>query len=332
VKALVVSAPSVIGLVEREDPVAGEGEIVVRPMLVGMCGTDLEIIDGTIDQAYVTMPLTLGHEWSGVVASSKDGTLPVGARVVVEGIIPCGECAECRTGDTNRCHVYDELGFTRHGAAAELIAVPARLAHVLDDAVSFESGVLVEPAAVVYRAIERAAPHAGARVLVIGDGTVGLLAARLVRLWGPATVEVLGIRPAQQGLADAAGVDTFLTDASAVSGTYDLVIEAAGVAAAAETAFTTTTRGGTVVLLGLAGTGEFARLPLDDIVNGDIAIVGSFSYTARAWAAVVSLLNDGQISFDFLVTHRFDLDDWQSAVAALRHSEGVRGKVLLQIP
>lgn len=331
-KALVVSAPGAVSLVNRENPSAAPGEIIARPALVGMCGTDLEIIDGTIDQTYVNLPLTLGHEWSGVVVSSPTGTPPVGAHIVVEGIIPCGVCPECLTGDTNRCHVYDEIGFTRHGATAELINVPARLAHVLAEAVSLESGALVEPAAVVYRAIERSAPQPGARILVIGDGTVGLLAAHLVRLWDPSIVDVLGVRAAQEILAVAAGADRFLTDPSAVVAAYDLVIEAAGVAAAAETAFTATKRGGSVALLGLAGTGHVARLPLDDIVNGDIAIVGSFSYTASAWAAVVELLNSGRLSFDFLVTHRFDLDDWESAVAALRHSDGVRGKVLLQIP
>lgn len=331
-KALVVSEPGAISLSALSDPIVGPDELLVRPRLVGMCGTDLEIIDGTIDQAYVTMPLTLGHEWSGVVTASAPGGPGVGARVVVEGIIPCGVCDECRTGDTNRCRIYDELGFTRAGAAAELIAVPAALAHVLSDAVSFESGVLVEPASVVYRAIDRAHPGEGSRVLVVGDGTVGLLAAHVVRLWKPSVVHVLGARAAQEALARHAGADAFLTDPTDILGTYDVVIEAAGVAPAVNTALASVSRGGTVVLLGLAGTGAVASLPIDDIVNGDITLVGSFSYTRRAWGAVVELLNAGRLSFDFLVTHRYSLDDWESAVATLRMSEGVRGKVLLEIP
>jgi 2-desacetyl-2-hydroxyethyl bacteriochlorophyllide A dehydrogenase len=321
-RALVVSSPGQIALQSVQDPIAGTDEILVRPRLVGMCGTDLEIIDGSIDQAYVTMPLTLGHEWSGVVADSPTGSPPVGSRVVVEGIIPCGVCDECRTGDTNRCRIYDELGFTRSGAAADLISVPSRLVHVIADAVSFESGVLVEPAAVVYRAVARANPAEGARVLVVGDGTVGLLAA---------CMDVLGAREAQESLAHAAGADSFLTDPASLVGGYDVVIEAAGVAAAADTALRSVSRGGTVVLLGLAGTGQMASLPIDDIVNGDITIVGSFSYTQQAWAAVVDMLNSGRLSLDFLVTHRYALADWESAVAALRHSDGVRGKVLLEI-
>jgi 2-desacetyl-2-hydroxyethyl bacteriochlorophyllide A dehydrogenase len=331
VKALVVAAPGDIALLDVDAPAQTAGDLIVRPLLVGLCGTDLEIIDGSIDQAYVRMPLTIGHEWAGIVVASAPGAPVVGTRVVVEGIIACGACSECINGDTNRCLTYDELGFTRPGAAAELIAVPAALAHPLDDAVSYESGVLVEPASVVYRAIDRAGPIAGTRVLIVGDGTVGLLAATLIRNWSPSAVHVLGARAAQRPLAMAAGADAFFTDATALEGPYGLVIEAAGVVAAAETAIAAVARGGSVVLIGLAGTGAFARLPIDDIVNGDISIVGSFSYTTSAWQSVVNLLNMGLVSFDFLVTHRFAFDEWESAVSTLRHSDGVRGKVLLRI-
>jgi len=329
--ALVVTAPQAVQLAELPEPTPDDGEVLVQPRLVGMCGTDLEIIDGSIDQAYVRMPLTLGHEWSGVVVQAASDSPPVGTRVVVEGIVPCGVCPECAAGNTNRCHVYDEVGFTRPGAAADLITVPAQLVHALAPTVSFESGVLVEPAAVVYRAIDRANPQPGARVLVVGDGTVGLIAACLLRLWRPASVHLLGARSAQQPLATAAGVDAFFTDASQIGSGYDLIVEAAGATAAVEAAVAATGRGGTVVLLGLAGTGETARVPVDDIVNGDVTIIGSFGYTTNAWAAVVDLLNAGEVSLDFLITHRYPLGEWQAAVATLRRSDGVRGKVLLEI-
>ena len=145
-------------------------------------------------------------------------------------------------------------------------------------------------------------------------------------------VDLLGARPAQAELAAAAGVDTFATDPAAITESYDLVIEAAGVAAAVETALASTARGGSVVLLGLAGTGEAARLLVDDVVNGDITIIGSFAYTAQSWTAVVDMLNAGRLSLDFLVTHRFQLEQWQEALATLRHSDGPRGKVQLHVP
>ena len=141
-------------------------------------------------------------------------------------------CAECVAGATNRCQNYDEFGFTRDGAAADLLVAPARLVHTLEPHVSWESGALVEPAAVVYRALDRARPAAGTRVLVVGDGTVALLTARLARLWEPSEVTMLGARPAQAALAEWAGVDRFTCDPADAGAGYGLVVEAAGAAAA----------------------------------------------------------------------------------------------------
>ena len=100
---------------ERRGGAAAAGELLIRPELVGLCGTDLEIVDGTLDPAYIRYPLVLGHEWTGTVAADARAGR---GRVVVEGIVPCGHCARCRTGETNLCATYDEIGFTRDGAAA----------------------------------------------------------------------------------------------------------------------------------------------------------------------------------------------------------------------
>jgi 2-desacetyl-2-hydroxyethyl bacteriochlorophyllide A dehydrogenase len=333
VQALVVREPGQIGLQEIPAPIPEAGEVLVRPLLLGVCGTDLDIIAGTVDPAYVRYPVVLGHEWVGMTSTST-GTVdfpPVGSRVVVEGIVPCGHCSQCVAGDTNRCETYDEIGFTRSGAGAELISVPARLVHGLVDSVALESAVLVEPAAVVLRALLRANPTPGLRVLVIGDGTVGLLAARLAQLWSPASVTVSGLREEQRHLVAAAGATIFSTDGTVVNGSYDLVVEAAGAEAAARSALAAPKRGGRVVLLGYPGPDAAIHLPVDDVVNADISIVGSFSYTAGVFRHVVELLNSGRLDLSFLVTHRFELADWQQALGTLRSTEGPRGKVIFEL-
>lgn len=326
--ALIVHEPGAVALTSRPAPVAAAGEILVRPDLVGLCGTDLEIIGGQVDPAYVRYPIGLGHEWTGIVA----GDSPLaGTRVVVEGVVACGHCARCARGETNLCETYDEFGFTRDGAAASLVTVPAALVHRIAAGVAAEDAVLTEPAAVVYRGLTRAAPGHGSRVLVIGDGTIALLAVYLLRLWSPAEVVLLGRRAAQADLAARAGAARFETSPQAAGSGYDLVIEAAGAVEAAAVAFTAARRGGTVLLLGLPPHGQTAALSVDDAVNNDLAILGSFSYTAAAWRDVVRLLNAGLISPGFLVTHRFPLADWEQAIACLRGAEGPRGKVLLEI-
>jgi len=327
-RALVVTAPGHVVLSTRQVPAAAPGQTLVRPDLVGLCGTDLEIIGGQVDPAYIRYPIGLGHEWTGIAA----GDSPLaGARVVVEGIVACGRCARCARGETNLCQTYDEFGFTRDGAAADLVAVPSGLVHPIAPGVAADDAVLTEPAAVVYRGLARAQAAPGSRALVIGDGTIALLAVYLLRLWSPAEVVLLGRRAAQAQLAVTAGAARFETSPDAAGSGYDLVVEAAGSVQAASAAVEAARRGGTVLLLGLPPHGETVALAVDDVVNDDLALLGSFSYTAAAWGDVVGLLNSGLIRPGFLITHRFSLADWEQAIACLRGGDGQRGKVVLQI-
>lgn len=325
-RALVVIRPGDVRLVRRTPVRPAAGQLLVEPDLVGLCGTDLEIIDGGIDPAYIRYPIVLGHEWTGIVAG--DSQL-AGRRVVVQGIIGCGHCARCSAGQTNLCETYDEIGFTRDGAAAGQIAVPVTQVHPLDAAVTPDDAVLTEPAAVVYRALTRAGVTPGCRVLVIGDGTIALLTVMLLRLWSAAEIAVLGRREGQADLAAAAGATSFGTGDAGAG--FDLVVEAAGATAAAVAALAAVRRGGTVLLLGLPPHGETVALAPDDAVNDDLTILGSFGYTSAAWRDVVTLLNSGQIRPGILITHRYPLAGWEQAIASLRSAQSPRGKVLLRV-
>ena len=331
-RSLVVRSSGEIALEDVGDVTTTAGEVLVAPLLSGVCGTDLELIDATIDPAYVRYPLTLGHEWVGELLEDVPAVASAGDRVVVEGIVPCGECIECLRGDTNRCLTYDEIGFTRPGAIAERIAVPRKLIHRLEPSVQLEDAVLVEPMAVVWRALNRIPLRSGLRVAVVGDGTVAFLAAYMVRLFKPDSVVVIGRRGAQAQLALAAGVDEFVTTPPTT--TFDLVIEAAGNAAAVKTALSLAARGAELILLGLAAHGTTVEVAPDEIVNNDLIIQGSFSYTRQSWRDVVQRVNVGDLRPSFLITHRYDLEHWSDAVQALRgkvsESES-RGKVTISL-
>ena len=225
-RSLITSGNHSAELIETPDPVAGAGELLVAPIAAGICGTDLEIISGDGDPAFVKYPASLGHEWAGRVIGHGPGvTSPaIGSRIVVTGIIPCQECFECKNGDTNRCLIYDEIGFTIPGAAADLITVPAWLAHVINDNVSDESAVLAEPTAVVAQAFMKANPKPGSKILIIGDGTIALIAATMAKTYSPKLIHMLGLKDGQNEIAKNAGVDQFLTKPT--DDKYDLIIEA----------------------------------------------------------------------------------------------------------
>ena len=330
-KGLVIERPGELGLQELAEPAPGPGEVLVRPAFCGLCGTDLELLAGEVDPAFVRYPLVVGHEWSGVVEAvgeRVDGLEP-GMRVVAEGIIPCGNCASCRAGATNVCAIYDEIGFTRPGGAADRLVVPARVVHRLADDVSLSEAALTEPTAVVLSGLEKIGPRPGLHVLVVGDGTIALLAVLLVALWSPAEIVVAGRREDQDELARTLGATSFTTGEP--EGSFDLAIEAAGSTAALAGAIRHVRRGGRVLALGIPPASATLELPGDRLVNNDLTLAGSFGYTSAAWSRVVGLLNSRRLHPGGLVTHRFPLVEYSSAFTELAAPSGPRGKVMLEL-
>ena len=331
-RALVVEQPGSVAVVERDELRPGPGEVVLRPAYCGICGTDLDLLGGNIDPAFVRYPLTLGHEWSGRVEAVGEGVAGIepGQRCVAEGLIPCGVCASCLAGATNVCEVYDEVGFTRAGGAADQILVPARLVHALDESVSLLDAAVVEPSAVVLTGLEKVGPEPGMRVLVVGDGTIALLAVLLLaELSQPTELVVAGRRAEQEELARELGATGFTVDAPP-SG-FDLAIEAAGETDAVLTAIGAVRRGGAVLQLGLPPAGSMLQLPGDLLLNNDLTLAASFGYTSAAWARVVALLNAGTFRPGRLVTHTFGLDEFEQAFAELAEPTGRRGKIVLEV-
>jgi 2-desacetyl-2-hydroxyethyl bacteriochlorophyllide A dehydrogenase len=330
-KTLTTSGKNDLRLIDVADLVPGAGQIVASPILVGICGTDLEIISGKINPDYVAYPATIGHEWVGrviSVGSDQDSSL-IGKRIVAEGIIPCMKCLECFAGNTNRCTVYSEIGFTLPGAGAEQVLLPISQIHVVGEDVSNESAVLVEPTSVVTRGFLKVNPKQTSKVLIIGDGTIALIAARLIRTWNPSLVHMLGLKKEQSDLAKLAGADEFLTEPIDIK--YDLIVDASGATSRISEAINQLERGGTLLLIGFTGFKVPTTMYVDDIVNGDINIFGSFSYSRKAWTQTVELLNSGKLDLSFLITHRFSFSDFEAAVEALRSAPAPRGKIVLEV-
>jgi threonine dehydrogenase-like Zn-dependent dehydrogenase len=331
----VIEAPGVVALREIDAPSCGPGEVVVRSRAAGVCRTDLEVLRGELDRRWVRYPCVPGHEWSGEIAEvgeTVDGLAP-GDRVVCEGIVPCGRCRRCLAGDTNLCETYDQLGFTRVGGYGELVLAPARIVHRLPEHVSFEAGVVVEPASVVLRALERARLAAGESVGVVGVGTLGSLAIALARLAEPARIVAYGIREEELELARELGADETVdvTAQQTAPAELDLVLETAGAVAAVELATRLVREGGRVALLGIAGEGKtLAPLPADRIALRDLELIGSVGYTSAVWARVVSLLADRRVDLSPIVTHRFPLEQFERAFDLLEHREGIVGKIVLE--
>jgi 2-desacetyl-2-hydroxyethyl bacteriochlorophyllide A dehydrogenase len=334
-KAVVIERPGEVALREVAEPTPGPEDVLVRSRAAGVCRTDLEVLKGELDRRWVRYPCIPGHEWSGEVAKvgeRVEGIAP-GDRVVCEGIIPCGRCRRCLAGETNLCENYDQLGFTRGGGYGEYVTCPARVVHKLPEHVSFDAGVLVEPASVVLRALERGRLAAGQTVGVIGVGSLGSLATVLARLAAPARIVAYGIRPEELELARRLGADETVDVSSEEPelGELDLVLETAGAVPAVELATRLVREGGRVVLLGIAGEGKtLAPVPADRVALRDLELIGSVAYTSAVWTRVVSLLAERRVDLAPIVTHRFPLVEFERAFDLMENRRGIVAKIVLE--
>jgi L-iditol 2-dehydrogenase len=334
-RAIVIEQPNVVALREIATPAPRPGEVRVRSVRAGVCRTDLDIVTGVLDPRWVRFPVVPGHEWGGTIDSLGTGVtgLEPGQRVVCEGNIGCLRCSRCRAGDTHLCASYDAVGFTRGGGYGEFVVVPARVVHPIPDHVSFDAAVLVEPGAVVLKALERARIQPGETVGVIGVGALGAIAIRLARLRSPSAIVAYGLRDEELELATALGATAVInvsnTDVDSAA-ELDVVVEAGGTVAAAELSTRLVREGGRVVMLGIAGSGQELTLPADRIALRDLTVYGSVGYTTAAWARMVSLVSGRVVDLDPIVTHRFPLERFADAFRLMDDRSGVVAKIVLE--
>ena len=332
-KAVIIERPHDVAYRDVEPPVCGPDDVLVRSHKAGVCRTDLEVLEGALDERWVRYPCIPGHEWSGTIATVGERVtdLRPGERVVCEGLIPCNRCARCKAGDTHLCVNYDSVGFTRGGGYGELVVAPRHVVHRLPDSVSFDAAVLIEPASVVMRALERGRPTIGESVGVIGIGTIGAIAVTLARLYSPSEIVAFGIRDGELELARALGADRVVNvnDGEPNDG-LDLVLETAGAVPAVELATRVVREGGRVVQLGIAGAGKTLELTADLLPLRDLALIGSVGYTAAIWSRTVDLVRAGLVDLEPIVTHRFAAADFERAFELMDRRDGIVGKIVLE--
>jgi L-iditol 2-dehydrogenase len=336
-RALVVDRPGMSAVRQVPEPVPGPGEVLVEVAAAGICGSDLEVLDGRRPAAYVDYPVVPGHEWAGRVLAAGPDVKDVGPGdpVVAEGLRACGVCDRCAEGRTNICTAaYAETGFTHPGALAERLLVPAGLLHRLPANRPVEPAALLEPAACVASGLlEAGMPLPGSRVAVVGDGPLGLLALLLLGTTAPAERVLVGARPARSAFGPGCGATRVVaaTDRAALAGLagrFDMAVEASNAPAGAATAVSLLRRGGSAVLLGISGAQRPAIDP-DTVTLNQLRLQGGFAASRNAWRWVVRLYSEGILDPAPLVTHHFPLEEVEGAFAALTAADGGAVKILV---
>ena len=312
------------GLALREVPEPGTPlahEVIVAVAATGVCGTDLHIYEWTPGYEAMTprMPVTLGHEFSGVVAriGSNVRGLEVGTLVAVRPSVVCGKCRACSEGRPDDCAHRTGIGVTRDGALAKAVRVPAENCVPVPKDMDPHIAALAEPMTVSAEAVETGEVRAGARVLIIGPGNVGQGAALYAREAGAAQIVIAGKDDAARlgvlramGFADA--VDTGerpLSDALSpylADEKFDVVIEATGSPAVVQPALDVLRKRGILVVVGIHA--RPATVDLTKLVRAHQQIRGSYRAPLAMWPRVIAFLQRNADLVRNMITHRLPLD------------------------
>ena len=317
------SGPGNVAIAERPEPSAAPGQVVLDVAAAGICGTDLHIHDG---EYAAVPPVTMGHEVAGTVAELGDGvdTSWLGARVVTETYFStCGECNWCRTGRPNLCPERRSIGTHVDGGFAPRLLVPVTNLHRIPDRLGAHAAAMAEPlACCCHSLLDPDRVGDGDRVLVVGPGPIGLLAAQVARASG-GRVHVRGT-PGDAARLDVAGALGFATSTTddAPPGEFDVVVECSGNAAGMAFALETAARGGRYVQIGLAG--KPVLLPFDLVCFKELSVTSGFASTPSSWVRALELIESRQVELEPLLSDAVPLGEWARAFAATRAGAGIK--------
>lgn len=298
-------------------PTPNHGEALIKVRLAGICGTDLEMIQG-----YASYTGVMGHEFVGEVVESANKEL-IGKRIVGEINVGCGKCQICTTGLERHCSQRTVLGiYKRDGAFAQYLSLPERNLHVIPHSVSDEQAVFVEPLAAAFEIEEQLHIEKDSKMAVLGDGRLAQLIMRVLRITHP-NIICFGRHANKLQLAEKLGIKTKTTISSQDEHTFDVVIEATG----SESGFLDTMRlakpRGMVVLKSTIASKN--KLDLTPVIVNEITFVGS---RCGPFRPAIQALASGIISVDDLIDSVYSLDNLNDALDAARNPE--RLKVLLR--
>ncbi len=290
-------------------------EAIIRPHLVGICNTDVEITRG-----YMGFRGVLGHEFVGTVAACEDPAW-IGKRVVGEINAACFRCAVCLRGDVPHCPNRTTLGIDRRdGAMAEAFSLPIACLHEVPASVPDEAAVFVEPLAAALEILDQAHIRPTDTVAVVGDGKLGSLIVQVLRLPGCA-VTLVGRHPERWELFQQLGI-TCMPSTAEVSSQFDVVIDCTGQPAGLATARKLVRPRGRLVLKSTFHADS--QLNLTMLVVDEIQLIGS---RCGPFAPALRLLERNLIATDPLISGRYALTD---ALAAFAASAGTL-KILLEV-
>src|ERR1700686_1182646 len=312
-KALLLSKYRQLEMTEVPLPTAGAAEVLIRVGACGICGSDVHGYDGSSGRRIP--PIVMGHEAAGRIAAVGAGVtgLAEGDRVTFDSTIYCGNCGFCLRGAVNLCDHRQVLGvscgdYSRAGAFAEFVVVPARVVYKLPESISFAEAAMLEAVAVAIHAVSLAEISAQSMALVVGAGTIGVLILQTLRAAGCGRVSVSDVDATRLKMAkELSGADVLSANEDTVARILqrtggvgvDVAMEGVRRNETVNAAIASVRKGGTVVLVG--NISPDVTLPLQKVVTRQIRLQGSCA-SAGEYPQAISLMASGAIRVKPLIT------------------------------
>ncbi len=324
---------------EAAIPTIQEDEILVKVKAAGICGTDVHIYYGMPGATEPTVPVVLGHEFSGeVVECGKMVTrFKKGNIVTVDPNIYCGNCDPCHNGKKQYCSHMRAIGVNQDGGFEDYCAVPEKQAILLPPDVDLEEAAMAEPVACCLHGIDNIEIHPGDTVCVIGGGAIGQIMCQLAQISGASKVVLSEPVAMRRELAIRLGADAAIDPTSgspkaqlktAIGKDFtDVVIECVGRPIAVSQAVEIAGRGSRILIFSVPKPTDTFPLPLADVFQKELTIKGSFVNPDTQLRAA-ALIGSHRLNLKPLVTHRYPVDRLEEAIKMQMGSESVKVMVI----
>lgn len=335
----IMIAPKKIEFREVPKPEAKTGQVLVKIMDIGICGSDIHVYHG--EHPFTSYPVTQGHEVSGQIigVGANVSTLKAGQKVTIEPQVFCGKCYPCRHGKYNLCEELKVMGFQTTGAASEYFAVDASKVTPIPADMTYEEGAMIEPLAVAVHGIKQMGDVAGMNVAVIGAGPIGNLVAQVAKGMGAAKVMITDVSDLRLEKAAECGIDACVNTGKKDFGEAlieefgpdkaDVIYDCAGNNITMGQAIKYARKGSVIVLVAVfAG---MAKVDLAVANDHELDIKSTMMYRHDDYVDAIRLVSEKKVQLQPLISKVFPFAEYQKAYEYIDENRETTMKVIMKV-